>query len=146
MSINKMESDFPDLVEAGYRVTSEATPNYNCIAWALEKDDVVLWPDSMDQFSWPRNFPREEKMEVFIVFFQSFGYMICENESFEPGYEKIALYIDPHGRGSHAAKQLRNGKWTSKLGPDEDIEPNTLAGLAGDKLGVVGKILKRAVA
>ncbi|TAF36353.1 MAG: hypothetical protein EAZ69_10585 [Oscillatoriales cyanobacterium] len=54
------------------------------------------------------------------------------------------LKIDSNGIPTHAARQLANGKWTSKLGWLEDIE-HELDGLTGDRYGVVGQILKRAV-
>jgi hypothetical protein len=145
MSFEKLENVFPNLKKEGYRVTSEAAIEYNCIAWAIEKDDLVWWPDSMDLYAWPQNVAREEQLTAFTAFFGQFGYEICDSENLEPGFEKVALYVDEYGRGTHSAKQLKNGKWTSKLGPDEDIEHNTLTGLAGSKLGVIGQILKRPI-
>jgi regulator of protease activity HflC (stomatin/prohibitin superfamily) len=43
----------------------------------------------------------------------------------------------------HAARQLPSGMWTSKLGALEDIE-HQLEGLAGDRYGKIGQILKRS--
>ncbi|MSR78004.1 MAG: hypothetical protein EXS63_07265 [Candidatus Omnitrophica bacterium] len=145
MSSEKLEKSFPALVAQGYRITSEATVDYNCIAWAIEKDNLVWWPDTMSQFAWPEKLSREESLDVFVAFFRRFGYEACQNGEFEQGFEKVALYRDEHGRGSHAAKQLQSGKWTSKLGGDEDIEHNTLDALVGMKLGYVGQILKRPI-
>ena len=58
--------------------------------------------------------------------------------------EKIALYVDWENQPTHAAKQLANGKWVSK---PEWLEENEyeLDGLRGDRYGVVGQILKRAI-
>ncbi len=43
----------------------------------------------------------------------------------------------------HVARQLKEGMWTSKLGPDEDIEHNTLDALEGELYGAVTQVLKR---
>jgi hypothetical protein len=59
----------------------------------------------------------------------------------EPGYEKVALYALA-GLPKHAARQLPGGRWTSKLGPLEDVE-HALEGLIGTWYGNVVQILKR---
>ena len=47
-------------------------------------------------------------------------------------------------RKTHAARQLPDGWWTSKLGPDEDILHRTPQGLAGDLYGHVRMVMKRS--
>jgi hypothetical protein len=70
------------------------------------------------------------------------GYSPCVDGSLEPGYEKIALYaIGPAVK--NVARQLPEGKWTSKLGKDFDLE-HTLDGLAGQ--GTPVQFLRRACA
>ena len=49
------------------------------------------------------------------------------------------------GIPTHAARQLRSGRWTSKLGQAEDIE-HELRALEGAIHGAVVLILKRQVA
>jgi hypothetical protein len=49
------------------------------------------------------------------------GYAPCAGDELEAGLEKVALYADEHGEWTHAAPQLPDGWWTSKLGPEEDI-------------------------
>lgn len=71
MSSENLESKFPSLKKEGYRITSDATTDYNCIAWAIEKDDLVWWPDTMDQFPWPQNLAREEQLQIFTAFFSN---------------------------------------------------------------------------
>ncbi len=73
--------------------------------------------------------------------FEQLGYSVCPEAELEEGYEKIAIYA-LRGEGTHAARQLENGKWTSKLGENIDIE-HTLAGLKGPHYGEVVKTLKR---
>lgn len=146
MSSEKLEEFFPNLKRESYRITSAVAIEYNCIAWAIEKDGLVWWPDSMDLYAWPHDIARDERLQIFITFFRRLGYEICDDDKLESGFEKVALYVDDHGRGTHSAKQLKNGKWTSKLGQDEDIEHSSLNALTGAKLGTIGRILKRPIA
>jgi hypothetical protein len=61
----------------------------------------------------------------------------------EDGYEKVALYGNTF-LYSHAARQLPNGKWSSKLGRSEDIEHDTPDDVAGGLYGEVHQYMKRA--
>ena len=54
--------------------------------------------------------------------FQTLGYVACDHGRVEAGVEKLALYADDDNEYTHVARQLANGKWTSKLGGLEDIE------------------------
>ena len=47
------------------------------------------------------------------------------------------------GAPTHAAWQRPDGRWTSKLGDNEDIIHDKLDGLAGPKYGTVTVFLKR---
>jgi len=71
------------------------------------------------------------------------GYEICTNAGLEVGFDKIALY-GKDGEWQHASRQLANGKWTSKLGNEEDIEHATPKDLSGNLYGRVHCIMKRA--
>ena len=62
----------------------------------------------------------------------------------EPGFEKVALHGDIFFY-SHAARQLPDGKWTSKLGKDQDIEHDTPFDVAGGLYGEVVQIMKGPV-
>src|SRR5439155_19099867 len=99
------------------------------------------WPDSMGVSPWPASARREETVAAFVEAFQSLGYLPCIDDSVEPGFEKVALYALA-GLPKHAARQLPNGRWTSKLGALEDIE-HTLDGLVGAWYGTIVQILKR---
>ena len=46
---------------------------------------------------------------------------------------------------THAARQLPDGKWTSKLGPFEDIKHSTLVCLKGPLYGEPDTYMKRPV-
>jgi hypothetical protein len=138
-----LEIKWPNLSSTDYRVTSAKSQEYNCFAWAAGEDDRWWQPVPGEQFYWPEGALLEETLAAYIQAYQTLGYEICDADLLETGYQKIALYIDPRGIPTHAARQLPNGKWTSKLGWLEDIE-HELDGLVGDRYGVVGQILKRA--
>ena len=77
-------------------------------------------------------------MEVFT----GLGYEICPDAGVEDGCEKVALYRIGD-RWTHAARQLPNGMWSRKMGPDEDINHATLQSLAGELYGAVRCIMRR---
>lgn len=122
----------PRLTAENYRVTSPSTPSYNCIAWAVGVDDVWWWP-SPTRF-WPETAPREETVSAFLAAFASARYAVCADGEWEPGIEKIALYV-ANDRPTHAARQSSNGKWTSKLGQEVDIEHDTPETVGGGIYG-----------
>jgi hypothetical protein len=79
-------------------------------------------PDQHGQGYWPIA-KREETVACFVEAYQSRGFEVCEPE-LEPEFERIVIYT-LNGIPTHAARQIENGKWVSKLGPWEDIEHNT---------------------
>ncbi len=137
------ERMFPRLIPGSFNATSPKDGNYNCVGWVLDKlRPRVWWPDTTRQL-WPDFLPLNENIKTFIVFFQSYGYELCEDDKSLPGFEKIALYVDEDDRFSHVAHQLENGKWTSKLAAEEDIEHGSLQVLTGPHLGKVWGFMKR---
>ena len=82
-------------------------------------------------------------MAAFVQAFATIGYSPCPDGSLEAGWEKVALYATDEGP-THAARQLPTGRWTSKLGPDDDIE-HALEGLCGPAYGSVVQFLRRPV-
>ena len=129
------------LGNTAHRITSPTTPEYNCIAWAAGEHDVWWWPDPMGQAFWPTGIPRVVRIDAFVMAYGVKGFVPCDNPGLEEHIEKIALYA-LNGAPTHAARQLPNGLWTSKLGPQEDIE-HLLEGLEGPAYGRVVMYLKR---
>lgn len=125
-------------------MTSPSTAEYNCIAGAAGDTERWWWPISGSFAYWPLNIPLQETLEAFIEAFAVLGYSPCEDTEFEEGHEKIALYVDNSGKPTHAARQLSNGRWTSKLGKGQDIE-HELDGLNGSGYGTVAQVLKRPI-
>lgn len=127
-----------------YQITSAATPSYNCIAWAAGKTDNWWWPPGgFNGYYWPTGAPLESTLENFTEAFRGLGYDVCDSDEFEPGVEKVAIYVDADGMPTHAARQLESGAWTSKLGKAEDIEHRALANLESGLYGTVVRIMKR---
>lgn len=141
MSEQKIEEIFPNLLISGYSITSPATSEYNCIAWAADDTEACWWPDPFDLGYWPSAIPRKETLDAFIKAYELSGYVTCQDTRHEKGFEKIAIYVDSNGKPTHAARQLSSGKWTSKLGELEDIEHNSLDSLA--EYGTVAVFMKR---
>lgn len=140
--MERFETLFPRLQGTAYRITSPANDGYNCIAWAAGDTKHWWWPDEPVRTYWPVGVPRLETLAAFRDAFATLGYVPCEQADLESGFEKIALYADVDGTPTHAARQLSNGRWTSKLGALEDIE-HALEDLTGATYGSVVQVCKR---
>lgn len=143
------ESNFPNLFVSGYQVTSPEDA-YNCIAWAAGEENTDEWWDPFafgHGHYWPQRLERNAEIETFVKLYAIHGgYAPCENGGFEPGFEKIAIFAGKDREVTHAARQLRDGTWTSKLGDWEDINHRELGGLSGNLYGEPTKFLKRPAA
>src|SRR5579871_4456795 len=140
--MERLEALFPRLCGTAYRITSPASDVYNCIAWAAGDTARWWWPGDPTRTYWPDGVPRLETLAAFRDAFATLDYDACEQADPETGFEKIALFADAEGRPTHAARQLSDGTWTSKLGLSEDIQ-HGLADLVGDVYGSVVLILNR---
>jgi hypothetical protein len=138
-----LEGIFPGLSQFGYQITSEKTPDYNCIAWAVGVTEAWWWPDPMYQYYWPPEIARSESVEAFVAAFGTLGYSECPSPDLEIGFEKIALFVDQRGVPTHAARQRSDGSWTSKLGELEDIGHVQLEAVSGYAYGSARVFMKR---
>ncbi|MDA1142269.1 MAG: hypothetical protein O3B01_27210, partial [Planctomycetota bacterium] len=118
-----IETAFPNLKSEGFDVTSSYDRKYNCMAWAAGKNDRWWWPGGG---FWPLE-SSDTSNATFVGAFSLQGYRVCEHRDCRPDYEKVAIYADEDGL-THAARQILDGRWTSKLGRDIDIT-HTLEGL-----------------
>ena len=138
------EGYWPNLNRGEYRVTSEETPRYNCIAWAVG-DSTVWWQPNSGGY-WPDGVPDEVSVNSLKILFEGVGYRECASDELEVGFEKVAIFVDGDGLPTHVARQLSSGNWTSKLGHWEDIEHQSLRALAGSpKYGTVALLLRRSM-
>jgi hypothetical protein len=132
---------FPLLNEKNHRKTSEAD-SYNCLAWAAGYNDRHWWPGLMADGTWPICW-QEVSIDCFVRAYEFIDYEICQSPDLEAGFEKIAIYAKPDGEPTHAARQLPNGRWTSKMGVGgEDIE-HDWGVLDGPRYGSVVRIMRR---
>jgi hypothetical protein len=136
--LEDLEDMFPNLYGSSYQITSPVSLEYNCVAWALGITNQWWSHDG----TWPDSVPRSPYIRALTQVFELFGYEICDSGENETGYDKVALYaLD--GEWRHAARQLEDGRWTSKLGPFEDITHLSLQDLAGELYGSVHCIMRR---
>jgi len=132
-------SAFPRL-DKSTRPASPYSPAYNCVAWALGMTDRWWWPRRPDAY-WPPGCPEEPSISAFKVAFAIFRYEPCPSGRLESDYEKVALYAKGN-EPTHAARQLRNGRWTSKCGKNVDIE-HKVKDLEGRRYGSVIMYFRR---
>jgi len=139
-----IENIFPKIAQEGYQLTSPETVLYNCIAWSVGDNTKWWWPNGI--YYWPESIPVAITVDAFKLMYESFGFVSCDDSSFEENFEKIALYVDPTTKEpKHACRQLPDGKWTSKLGRMKDISHDTLMGLEGSFYGTPFLYMKRLV-
>ena len=139
----RLEAAFPGLRSTPYQITSPPDPSYNCIAWAAGSTSDWWWPLERDRRTfWPAGASREVSLTAFVAAFAALGYAAGSDESVELGFKKVALFADPQGVPTHAARQLPTGRWTSKLGQAEDID-HELRALEGEVYGAVVAVLRR---
>lgn len=124
-----LERIFPNLASMGYERTSEADASYNCVAWAAG-DTTRNWDGTRPGGYWPPGAEPGESIDHLLQAFQSLGYERCDDGSLEAGWGKVVLYADQDGDWQHAARQLPDGQWTSKLGELEDITHSALDAVA----------------
>jgi hypothetical protein len=133
---------FPNSALDPFYLTSPDTTYYNCIAWAYGDNTRWFWPDSGNIYYWPDEIPRSVDLSSFICLFESIGYKVCDSVEFENRYEKVVIYADSNRIPTHAARQLDNGYWTSKLGPSFDIS-HSLESMSDGFYGNVVAVMKR---
>ena len=136
-----LELRFPNLLPGTYTITSDATADYNCVAWVAGVTDEWWWPE--EGSFWPTE-PRQLSLASFIAALGVLGYEPCECPEVEPGFEKVAIYAGSDSVPTHLARQLASGEWSSKCGQLEDIT-HPLEGLEGPPLayGTAAQILRR---
>ena len=136
---------FPKLGATDFKVTSDQDPQYNCIAHAADESDRYWDPTAPPQspYFWPDGVPRDPTLQNYIAAYATKGYQASNTLDPEEGYDKVVLYVDANGVPTHAAKLLPNGRWTSKLGDEWDIEHKTLHGLSGKAYGTPKQGLRR---
>src|SRR5688572_12707914 len=92
--VTPLDQVFPALSRSEYRITSPVDKTYNCIAHAAGDTSKWWWPVSIDikDAFWPQGVERTETLLAFRALFESLGYGTCDEDGFEIGFEKIAIF------------------------------------------------------
>ena len=80
-----------------------------------------------------------------MTIFTLLGFEPCSDGEFEPGSEKIAVFVDSQQMFTHVAIQLPEVRvWASKMGVLwEDISHATVEGIEGRMCGTVNQFMSR---
>ena len=141
-SLDEWDAYFSLRDKSTFRPTSLSCRHYNCIAWAAG-DSKRRW-EHQAGYKWPKA-PRTEDIESLVAVFAGLGYSKCDDGSLEAGFEKVVLYVHfLRPRWTHAARQLPNGMWTSKIGHLEDVQHRTPECLQSGDYGRVHSYMRRA--
>lgn len=155
MTSQEIIDAFPLLAsDKDFKITSPENPNYNCIGWAYNYNNRWMQPpdgtkvfDGVSSY-WPANICEDQDIDCLIDAFIAKGYSICSSWEHEKGYQKVALYTKIGTRlWTHASRELTQppvtGKWTSKLGAQNDIQHSNPYTIEGYIYGKVYCIMKR---
>jgi hypothetical protein len=141
----RLALSFPGLRDEAWDIESPKDRAYNCIGWAAGRI-ALWWPGrAEDGFAWPDG-STDQTADIFEAGFATLGYVRVERDdlSHEPGWEKVAIYANAYGTVEHMARQLSDGRWTSKMGVHgNDIVHATPLAVAGGEYGKVVRVLKR---
>ncbi len=109
MNLNDL---FPNLTDNNHEITSPRTIEYNCIAWAARNTKRWWQPGAF----WPIESTRDDYGIGELVWHsRALTMRKYDNGLLEEGFEKLALYSQGM-MYTHAARQLPDGQWTSKIG------------------------------
>lgn len=81
-----------------FEITSSATPNYNCIAWACNYSDRWIQPTYLRRPSldcvvwWPPEVTEGIEPPNLKELFEFHGYVECNSGEFEEGYRKVGIF------------------------------------------------------
>ena len=131
---------FPNLRSEEFTVVEPPSEQYNCIAYAA--GDTSQWWAHIPGSYWPPHATRSASVASLREAFAGLGYEQCDDSRVEDGYQKVALY-ETEGVWTHAAMQVPNGAWRSKMGEGPLIEHRSPESLAGGPYGNVHCFMRR---
>ncbi len=124
-------------------------PKYNCIAWAAG-DQSRWWEPvpfnagkNLGGLFWPDGVGPWVTLDDYRDAYATVEYEACADGDLEDGFEKVAIYVDGQNKPLHAARQLADGAWTSKLGQAYDIRHPKTDSVAGAAYGRVAMFMRR---
>src|SRR5438034_2166906 len=99
--LEHLERRFPSLSSIGYKPKSAQSLDYNCVAYAAG-DETRVWQPSPVGGYWPPEADRGFGIEHLVSAFEQEGFMLCDGDALEPGFERVALYANDQGRWQQA--------------------------------------------
>jgi len=99
----------------------------------------------LEEYYWPPGVLRDDSLQAFIEGYRVYGFEVCDTPDLEEGFIKIAIFAEGD-EPLHVARQLPDGRWTSKLGLEwEDIIHNDLNGVVRDDYGTPRLFLRKPI-
>lgn len=109
--------------DTSFLLTSDCTPLYNCIGFAMGMHDVCVAlgnPANIPWCWWPPTAHFDMKPKSLVEAFEYFGFTECIDGKVEVDYDKVALY-EKNGEWTHAAIVETEDLYHSKMGIWWDI-------------------------
>ena len=139
-----IEKWFSNIVGKPYNIIKTFTFDeniFNCVSYTLNISTDWMWTNDP---TWPKEIPKNLGIVSFKMLYEKYGYNICESDSYERGYDKIAFYA----KGDvplHAAKQYEH-IWRSKINTTiVEHELDWLCGNGEYEYGDIVFIMKRKI-
>ena len=132
---------FPNLAREDFEIVEEPSSRYNCIAYAAGRADDWWWPDGINY--WPPWATLTDRIASLVEVFAGLGYEQCDDSRAQAGYQKVALY-EVQGEMKHAAAQMPNSRWRSKMGQGPVIEHRSPESLSGGPYGEATVYMRKA--
>lgn len=142
---------FPDLAkDANFKILSDCTDTYNCIAWAMGYDDRWVDVYAAPGHWWPSGVVKNLTLNALIAAFEAEGFTLSDNCMPEAGYSKVVLYKKATSEEwTHAARIITADIEYSKFGSAWDgqhshnVLYNTSSGQEHQSYGVAYAYMKR---
>lgn len=115
--LDSLFNDLPCLKDASSRFSPESPVDYiyNCIAWAMGTNVIWVGGNLIPWYWWPKSVPLSEDKQCLVDAFKALGFEECNDDTFEEGYRKVALYAIGV-KWTHAARVLDSNLYHSKFG------------------------------
>ena len=132
---------FPRLSGESFEIVAQPSIQYNCIAYAA--GDTDKWWDHTEDNYWPVSATRSDRIESLKEVFGRLGFEQCQDGRIENGFQKVSLY-ERQGAWTHAALQMPDGSWRSKMGRGPVIEHLSPESLSGGEYGEATVYMRRS--
>lgn len=140
--VEDLTAAFPGLAGEDFKILEPPSRYFNCVAFAAG-DTTRIW-DYNEGYYWPPWTTRDSRIESLMEVFAGLGYEPCDDGAAEDGYRKVALY-EENGIAQHAALQVSNGRWQSKMGQGPVIEHLSPESISGRVYGAPTTFMRKAV-